>query len=160
MLIQLISGLLLAGGRFNITGCPTPPSDLQSSVEFWLASYDVQFHCELPSLPNPMEGLTLDFIDDGHVIECYQDVCNRFTNGAWTYLQKTKQSRRFHTSTVIGDKILLVGGADSPHSAEMVRVDGGISMFSFFVDPGRAHHCSITMNQDSIILTGGQDPLG
>jgi len=160
-----LTGLLRAGGSFNITQHASHPGLFSAAVEFWLPP-PANFHCKLPELRKREEGLSIDFVPltpyAGRLVECHGYECWRLEKrfNTWLYLQKTRESRRFHTSTVVGQSLLLVGGADSPHTAELMPMDGGISQFYFLLDPPRSHHCSIKIDDDEIILTGGLNKIG
>ena len=52
--------------------------------------------------------------------------------------------------------MLLVGGFDSSDTTELVALDGGESQESFALSPARNNHCSIQVDDSTIVLLGGK----
>merc|ERR1712133_77898 len=134
-------GLLIVGGKQS-----------ETTVEFWSPN----MHCNLPSLDRQMIwGPTVDYLN-GKVVACWTSSCDKFEGGSWTPLHDTLEDRDYHSSTVVGDKVLLMGGVHSRYTTELMPVDGGSSQPGFEIDEGRASHCSIRTGEDSIMFTGGE----
>jgi len=157
------TGFLRAGGSFNVTEYASHPGLFSKSVEFLLPPPS-NFWCKLADLRKPEEGLSIDFVPQdpypGRIIECHGHECWRLENDNWVFHRNTRESRRFHSSHVIGQELLLVGGDDSPKTAELMPMDGGVSTFHFLVEPPRRRQCSIKIEEDELILTGGLDKIG
>ena len=104
-------GLLITGGYSSFSSL--------SSVEFWSPEGR---SCVLPSLPRGMAYHTVDLLGD-KIVVCLYTSCLQFVGGAWAQLGRTVKKRWrlgstgetvkkrwLHTSEVIQDRILLVGG--------------------------------------------------
>ena len=75
--------------------------------------------------------------------------------GKWENLT-TIEWRVAHTSAITPDGLLLVGGSGSPNTTELIpkeRDEEGYMGFS--LETGRQFHCSIQIDETSIVLTGG-----
>ena len=68
----------------------------------------------------------------------------------------TSSSRRWHSSAVKDDRILLIGGLDS-NSTEWIPVDGSPSQPGPFDVRHGGAHCTIQLSSDLIVVTGGYD---
>ena len=104
--------------------------------------------CILPSLPFDMYSPSLDILA-GLPVACYDSACTRLTGASWVHYQYTKHRRNSHTSAVLEEGLLLVGGMYSFFSTEIVPVDGGAAREGFSLDPGRSNHCSIQVTFDT-----------
>ena len=82
--------------------------------------------------------------------------CIKLTQGGWVPLQDTLEGRYDHSSMVVGEKILLIGGLGSSSTTELVPLDGGASVPSVRLQPGRERHCGIPVSHNTVILTGGR----
>ena len=113
-----------------------------------------QVTCRLPDLRRDMYSPSVNFIQDT-IVACYGDSCDKLQQGAWVKMADTRQNRSDHTSEVIGDSILLIGGTDSPTTTELVRVTGE-SVEGFSLGPGgRREHCSVKISDRSVVIIGG-----
>jgi len=143
--------LLLSGGLYNSSVVP------MNSVELW--SPDQQ--CSLEVLPIPVEGHTMDWIDNTLVIcgglngSWTPTPCTQFKNGTWQSLKNTKHPRYSHTSTVLGKQLLLTGGFFSPNTTELLPMSGDASVESFSFSPPLWDHCAIQIDQSTVVITGG-----
>ena len=122
-------GLLVVGGY---------PDKTSTSVELWSPGTS----CTLPSLPSAMYGPTVDILQ-GLPVACYLTSCYQLTGAGWLHYQDTLHSRRYHTSAVLEEGLLLVGGSESLFTTEVLPGDGGESREGFSLKPGRKYHCSI-----------------
>ena len=94
-------------------------------------------------------------------ITCYMNSCDLLSpNLGWEeWMASTLHSRRFHSSSVTNQGILLIGGDDSPETSELLPWGTNQSIPSISLPPpGRSRHCTIQISQDVIILTGGNLP--
>ena len=82
-------------------------------------------------------GHTLDQLDDGTLLACGGDggankFCHQFVPsppyGTWTMFATLRYSRRYHTSLVLGGKVLLLGGDGSPSTSEVVGGDQSFNL--------------------------------
>jgi len=167
------TGLLVVGG--------SGPSEWNSNGENWETSKIVELwapgsdgvHCRLPDLPESMSYLSLDsmLVGDGgghwETIACSKRTCHKFSQGEWEFHRRTLQSRSRHTSAVfytdsINGNILLAGGGyetDAQNSTEIVPDDHDQDLDiteGFSLKHERAGHCSIQVDHDGFILTGGE----
>ena len=138
-------GLLVVGG-----------SGASYLAEFW-SSEPQETKCDLQILPRDMSyGPTLNLVN-GIIFVCFADSCDILTADGWQSGPSTVYSRRWHTSAVTSrGKLLLVGGFDSSATTELVSLDGGESRESFTLSPTRDNHCSIQVDESTIIITGGK----
>ena len=77
--------------------------------------------------------------------------------GRWENLT-TIEWRVAHTSAITPDGLLLVGGSGSPNTTELIprkREEGEGGYMGFSLEIGRQFHCSIQIDETSIVLTGG-----
>jgi len=77
--------------------------------------------------------------------------------GRWENLT-TIEWRVAHTSAITPDGLLLVGGSGSPNTTELIprdREEGEGGYMGFSLETGRQFHCSIQIDETSIVLTGG-----
>ena len=89
------------------------------------------------------------------VLVCEKTGCLWLEKDGWQVGPDTVQMRRYHTSAVTDEGVLLVGGLDSPATTELVPLHGGESRPSFSLMKGRREHCSIQTGPNSFVLTGG-----
>ena len=120
-------GLLLVGGQ-----------GAETSAELWSPGTS----CTLPSLPRNMEQPTVDILP-GLPMVCYNTTCYQLTGAGWLHYQDTLHARQYHTSAIVQDDLLLVGGFGSPSTTEVLPGDGGEGREGFTLDPARMDHCSI-----------------
>jgi hypothetical protein len=92
----------------------------------------------------------------GKVIACHLDTCDQLSASGWDPVLRTRHNRTGHTSAVTPRGILLVGGAGSPATTELLPGGGGPSQEGWSLQPGRQDHCSIQLNPTMIVLTGGR----
>ena len=71
----------------------------------------------------------------------------------------TLERRYHHSSMVVGEKILLMGGSGSRSTTELVPLNGGESVPGVSLQPGRDRHCGIPVAETTVILTGGYSTL-
>ena len=69
---------------------------------------------------------------------------------------ETSSTRKYHSSAVKEDRILLIGGGYS-RSTEWISVDGSPSQPGPFDVRHGYHHCTAQLSADSIVVTGGYD---
>jgi len=115
-------------------------------------------HC--PTVSRGMWGQTTDSLPYGP-ITCYMNSCDLLTPdlGWEAGVVNTLHSRRFHSSSVTGQGLLLIGGDDSPQTSELLAWGTNQSIPSLSLSPpGRSRHCSIQISEDIVILTGGSLP--
>lgn len=94
-------------------------------------------------------------------ITCYMNSCDLLTPdlGWEAGVVNTLHSRRFHSSSVTVQGLLLIGGDDSPETSELLAWGTNQSIPSVVLpSPGRSRHCSIQISEDIFILTGGSLP--
>ena len=146
----LLSGLLAVGGQGGTTdawqGSP-------SSAEFWSNSPQ-EIHCLLPQIPHQLWQPTVAVVGSRALV-CEKTGCLWLDKDGWRVGPDTVQMRRYHTSAVTDQGVLLVGGMDSPTTTELVPLHGGESRPSFALAKGRRQHCSIQTGPNSFVLTGG-----
>jgi len=123
-------------------------------VEFWSPSPSPP--CNLPDLPKPMSDHNVDLVQD-QVITCYLDSCYHLTETGWQPGPNTLHYRQFHSSVVINDKLLLLGGVLAPNSTEFVAGPNSESAEAFSLNPPIMDHCSVKVGSDALVITGGQD---
>jgi len=144
-----IKGLLVVGGQGgNSMGQGSP-----SSAEFW-ARAPQETHCLLPELPRPMWQPTVEVVGSRALV-CEKTGCLWLEKGGWQEGPDTVEMRRYHTSALTDEGVLLVGGMNSPTTTELVPLHGGESRASFVLARGRREHCSIQTGPNSFVLTGG-----
>ena len=77
-------------------------------------------------------------------ITCYMNSCDLLSpNLGWEeWMASTLHSRRFHSSSVTNQGILLIGGDDSPETSELLPWGTNQSIPSISLPPpGRSRHC-------------------
>merc|ERR1719234_2653579 len=138
-------GILVIGG-YSSSG--------YHSVEFWSPTNPEEGSCELSDYPREMSSSpTADLVSDKLVACCY-DSCEIYHNGQWDHLTNTRSSRRYHSSAVKEDRILLIGGSDS-RSTEWISADGSPSQAGPFQVRHGYDHCTTQSSADLILVTGG-----
>ena len=140
---------MVGGQGGNSIGQASP-----SSAEFW-ASSPQEIHCVLPELPRPMWQPSVEVIE-GRALVCEKTGCLWLGTEGWQEGAATVHMRRYHTSALTEEGVLLVGGMDSPTTTELVPLNGGESRSSFTLPRGRRDHCSIQTGLNSFVLTGGR----
>ena len=153
-----------------------------SSVELWAPGKD-GVQCRLPDMTAPMTWYdypTLNSIlvgsgNNSHwfTIACVEGACWKFSKGNWelhrTYGNKS-YPRDGHTSAVMyansnEGNIILAGGGDVIELNTSVIIpddrdqDTGVNE-GFPLENSRWLHCSIQLDNDGFILTGGKELLG
>ena len=104
----------------------------------------------------------------GHweTIACSERTCHKFIDGQWEFHRRTLQSRSGHTSAVFytdstNGNILLAGGrfnTEARNSTEIVPDDHDQDLDvreGFDLKHERGGHCSLQLDHDGFILTGG-----
>ena len=139
------------------------------SKVIWSSSDGVQ--CRLPDLPEDMIHLSLDSIlvgyDDAHwfTIACDYGTCLRFKQGNWELYRKTLHTGFGHTSAVFYNNshdgnIILAGGSELGdwRLTEIIPDDQDPEADvrkGFRLKNERYKSCSIQLDKDGFILTGG-----
>ena len=54
-------------------------------------------------------GLTANLVS-GELVACYDYTCDIYDNGKWNHLVDTRATRRYHSTAVNDDQLLLIGG--------------------------------------------------
>ena len=108
----------------------------------------------MSSMHSNTPGPSIDSWED-KIIACYGDTCDQLAPSGWLHWRNTLYSRRFHTSVVTSQGLLLVGGVESPMTTELLPWEGGESRESFTLKHERKFHCSIHPGPDTIVLMGG-----
>jgi len=142
------TGLLVVGGE-----------GARLSAVLWSPSTGL---CSLPDLPHEMVHPTVDMF--GGVLRlCHGMECFNWMGGGWTSWKNTSHYRHYHTSATAPSGLYLVGGVnthtatgkDSPVTTEVLPAEGeGRDSFTLPA-PGKELHCSIQVDETTIILTGG-----
>ena len=157
--LSLLSGLLILGGTIANT-----------NVELWSPGRN-GVQCRLPDLPESVIHPSLESIlvgdSDAHwfTIACDSGTCLRFKQGNWEFHRKTLLTGWGHTSAVFYNNshdgnILLAGGfhPDEKRLAEIIPDDqdpeADVST-GFRLKHDRYYSCSIQLDQEGFILTGG-----
>ena len=156
-----------------IAGGHSDNVQVNRSVTLWAPQ---RKQCSLPSLPPSTPPVWYDWMDHtidwvekyGKLVACTclgsdnnQCICVQFKSGNWTHLGNMTHERFYHTSAVIGNHVLLVGGAssaigDPQNSTEYMSIENGTSIEGPPMVHARLAHCSIQVDSSTIILTGGQ----
>ena len=122
------------------------------SVEFWSAVNPDEGSCVTADYPREMNyGPTANFVA-GQLVACGENRCDVYVAGQWVFLVTTLAERRYHSSVVRGDRILLIGG-DSK-TTEWISLDGSASQLGFTIRHNY-RHCTIQLSPDLIVVTGG-----
>ena len=88
-----------------VIGSYGPPS-ARRSVELWSPAES----CVLEDYPRDMlYGPTANLVS-GELVACYYDSCDIYDNGEWNHLVDTRATRRYHSTAVNDDQLLLIGG--------------------------------------------------
>ena len=107
-------------------------------------------------------GATANFVS-GELVACFDDRCDYYcydceicgnSCGSWNFLVKTRSPRGGHSSAEKDDRILLIGGKYS-NSTEWIPLDGSPAQPGPFDISHGAHHCTIQVSPDVIVVTGG-----
>jgi len=146
-----IKGLLVVGGQ---GGNSNAGQGSPNSAEFWAISPDEEIHCLLPQIPHTLWQPTIAVVGSRALV-CEKTSCLWLDKEGWQVGPDTLQMRRYHTSAVTDQGVLLVGGMDSPTTTELVSLHGGESRPGFALSKGRREHCSIQTGPNSFVLTGG-----
>ena len=140
MLSQFL-GILVIGGLSS-----------PQSVELWSPAES----CVLEDYPRSMtNGPTANLVS-GELVACYEGSCDIFNNGEWNHLVDTRATRRYHSTAVKDDRLLLIGGYDS-RSTEWISIDGSPSQPGPFDIRHGPAHCTVQISNEIIIVTGGLD---
>ena len=110
----LLSGLLAVGGQ---GGTSDDWQGSPSSAEFW-ASSPQDFHCLLPQMPRQMWQPTVEVVGSRALV-CEKTGCLWLDKEGWQLGPDTVEMRRFHTSALTDEGVLLVGGMNSPTTTEL-----------------------------------------
>ena len=141
---RIVSGLLVVGG-----------SGASYLAEFW-SPEPKEVQCDLQILKRDMSyGPTVNLLD-GVILACFANSCDQLTKEGWQAGPSTTKSRRWHTSAVLPQGLLLLGGFDSPDTTELLTLDGGAGRESFSLIPGRDNHCSVQVDATTVVLIGGK----
>ena len=93
----------------------------------------------------------------GQLVACYEDSCEIHNEGGeWKHLADTSSRRRYHSSAVHENRLLLIGGAAS-RSTEWISVDGSPSQPGPFNVRHGYSHCTLQLSSDLILVTGGYE---
>merc|ERR1719341_2268051 len=98
-------GILVIGGYFfSSSGSATP------SVEFLFPSNPEEGSCELDDYPREVyNGPTVHLVS-GQLVACYEESCEIHNGGGeWNHLVATRSGRRYHSSAVNENRLLLIG---------------------------------------------------
>ena len=140
-------------------GTAEPWQDSPSSAEFWTTSFGQETRCLLPQMPRQMWQPTVEVIGSRALV-CEKAGCLWLDKEGWQSGPDTVETRRYHTSALTDQGVLLVGGMQSPTTTELIPLDGEESRASFKLSEGRREHCSIQTGPNSFVLTGGHPLLG
>ena len=140
-------GILVLGGD---------STSASQSVEFWSPANPEEGSCELSDYPREMsDGPTANLVS-GQLVACYEYSCEIYNNGQWDQLTETRSTRRYHSSAVKENRILLIGGYFS-RSTEWISADGSPSQAGPFEVRHGSGHCTIQPSADLIVVTGGHE---
>lgn len=134
------TGLLVVGG-----------TSVGPSAEVWWP--DQETNCSLPETPIFMSGPTVDIWQDT-IILCYWTSCYHLSQESWEEWSSSQFERKYHTSAVTSEGLLLLGGDYSLTDTELLT-EGQWSDGGFHLNPGRTGACSIQVESSTIVLTGG-----
>ena len=134
LLLLLLPGLLLAErSGLAIVGGHGSGDSAETSAEFW-APAPGELPCSLPSLTRRMDDPTLDSWQDT-VVACSWHSCDQLTPSGWQHWRNSLYSRKYHTSAVTLQGLLLVGGSESSTTTELLPWEGGESREGFTHSP-------------------------
>jgi len=140
-------GIILSGGRAaNIPITKT-------SVEVFVPSTGKS--CSLPSLPDDRSYHTMDgtLICGGYGTT----TCLSFSSGQWITSNTLVETRYSHSSWQTDQGVVLMGGAKSGYTSEIVPMDGEQGETSFAMQDRIEWACALQdLTSESFILTGGQ----
>ena len=123
------------------------------SVEFWSAVNPDEGSCVTADYPREMNyGPTANFVA-GQLVACGENRCDVYVAGQWVFLVTTLAERRYHSSVVRGDRILLIGG-DS-RTTEWISLDGSSPETGPFETRHGGLQCTIQVSSDVIIMLSG-----
>ena len=154
LIIWLYQINLLFLGLPELDGLLSVQSDRR--VEFW----NENILCSLPDLrrelPESWQGFpSITFIGET-IVACYVEACDKLEEGASVKMADTLHNRTGHSTAIVDNKLLLVGGFRSPNTTEMIAVPGGEVEESFnLLGEGIKDHCSIQTSKYVTVLTGG-----
>jgi len=147
------------------------------SVEFWSdgGNFMEERSCVLSDYPRDMSesstawwdletysgGATANLVSD-KLVACYGDSCDSYCYvcdycihcGSWDHLVQTRSTRGGHSSAEQDGRILLIGGIYS-NSTEWIPLDGSAAQPGPFNVRHGAHHCTMQLSPDLIVVTGG-----
>ena len=72
----------------------------------------------------------------------------------WEHLQDTTTTRTLHSSAIMIDGVLLIGGYHSK-STEWIPIDGSAAQQGLFTVRHGHQHSTIQISADIIVVTGG-----
>ena len=101
-------------------------------------------------------GPTADMVS-GDLVACYELSCDIYKNGEWNHLVDTRESRRFHSSVVKDNRVLLIGGRDATTTTEWISMDGSPSQEGPFTNRHGPGHCTIRVSNEKIVMVAGTD---
>ena len=161
----ILSGVLIIGGEIS------SDYDNISTVELWAPGSD-GVQCKLPNMPVLLKSRpSLDSIlvggNNSHwfTLACDSGTCLKFSKGKWE-LHRTYEARDGHTSAVFytnsgHGNIILAGGPsldETSRTTDIIPDDHDqdtIVKKGFHLRTDRWFHCSIQLDKDRFILTGG-----
>jgi len=139
----------------------------------WAPDGSLPSSCSVPPLPYGRTDHTVDVVvsrrcggqqeevilcgGDGRLSDSISKSCLKLAGSKWTELTNTYMHRVLHSSMVVGESILLIGGLYSG-TAELVPTNGSASQLSFYLESGQGH-CGITVAEDIYVITGGESTL-
>ena len=103
-----------------------------------------------------MTSHTVNSLSD-QIIACYGDSCDVMDAGQWVHLVNTVERRQYHSSMVITDGVMLLGGAGTK-TTEVIPPTGEAQPGEFLIGHGDAH-CTIALSTTLAIVTGGGGTL-
>ena len=141
---RLSPGILFIGGN---------PSSEQS-VEFWSPSDPKEGSCQLNDYPRDVNGPTANLVS-GQLVSCYYDSCDIYNGGGdWRHLVDTISDRKYLSSAVRGNRLLLIGGGDKLRSTEWISLDGSPAQLGPFDVRHGYGHCSAQISEDEVVVSG------
>ena len=87
------------------------------------------------------------------IIACYRDSCDVIKEGQWTHLVNTVEDRKYHSSMLITDGVMLLGG-EFTKTTEVIPPTGEAQPGQFEIGHGESH-CTIALSTTLAIVTGG-----
>ena len=101
-----------------------------------------------------MDTHTVNSLSD-QIIACFSDSCYVMDEGQWVHPVNTVENREGHSSMVISDGVMLLGG-DGTYNTEVIPPAGEAQPGQFSIMHGRSH-CTIALSTTLGIVTGGWD---